>query len=261
MHSKENCYIPELIFGNLLTSSNYDDDEQKLTGGRNGYGAKLANIYSHEFTVETADKNAGKKYKQTWSDNMAKKGQPKISACSTEYTKITFKPDLARFGMPDGITEDMEALMIKRVYDMAGVLDGVKVILNEERYRQIISVFLGGYLLVWQLRIPIRGFKSYVEMYVSSMEKEEGATEPIKAEYFSDTVSGRWEIAFVPSEGQFQQVSFCNAIATIKGGTHVNHVVDQISNALVETIKKKNKAAPVKAFQIKNHMWIFVSRS
>ena len=93
------------------------------------------------------------------------------------------------------------------------------------------------------------------------MEKDEGATEPIKAEYFSDSVSGRWEIAFVPSEGQFQQVSFCNAIATIKGGTHVNHVVDQISNALVETIKKKNKAAPVKAFQIKNHMWIFVSRS
>ena len=33
-----------------LTSSNYDDDEKKLTGGRNGYGAKLANIYSLEFS-------------------------------------------------------------------------------------------------------------------------------------------------------------------------------------------------------------------
>jgi DNA topoisomerase-2 len=58
IHSSEKIYIPELIFGHLLSSSNYDDDEKKLTGGRNGYGAKLANIYSHEFTVDTADKNS-----------------------------------------------------------------------------------------------------------------------------------------------------------------------------------------------------------
>ena len=57
IHEREQIYVPELIFGHLLSSSNYDDDENKLTGGRNGYGAKLANIYSHEFTVETADKN------------------------------------------------------------------------------------------------------------------------------------------------------------------------------------------------------------
>lgn len=36
-----------------LTSSNYDDDEKKLTGGRNGYGAKLTNIYSHEFSASS----------------------------------------------------------------------------------------------------------------------------------------------------------------------------------------------------------------
>jgi DNA topoisomerase-2 len=66
MHKKEGIMIPELIFGNLsvqslravadnrLTSSNYDDDQKKLTGGRNGYGAKLANIYSSEFSESTA---------------------------------------------------------------------------------------------------------------------------------------------------------------------------------------------------------------
>ena len=51
MHAKEKIYIPELIFSHLLSSSNYDDDEKKLTGGRNGYGAKLANIYSTQFTI------------------------------------------------------------------------------------------------------------------------------------------------------------------------------------------------------------------
>jgi hypothetical protein len=48
MHKEEKVYVPELIFGHLLTSSNYDDNEKKVTGGRNGYGAKLANIFSTE---------------------------------------------------------------------------------------------------------------------------------------------------------------------------------------------------------------------
>ena len=62
MHTVERVWIPELIFGTLLTSSNYDDDEAKVTGGRNGYGAKLANIYSTKFVVETVDSKSGQKY-------------------------------------------------------------------------------------------------------------------------------------------------------------------------------------------------------
>lgn len=64
MHAKEKVYVPELIFGHLLTSSNYDDNEKKVTGGRNGYGAKLCNIFSTQFMVETADSRTGKKFKQ-----------------------------------------------------------------------------------------------------------------------------------------------------------------------------------------------------
>ena len=45
MHSKEKIMIPELIFGHLLTSGNYDDTVQKLTGGRNGYGAVACFFY------------------------------------------------------------------------------------------------------------------------------------------------------------------------------------------------------------------------
>jgi DNA topoisomerase II len=39
----------------LLTGSNFDDNVSKVTGGRNGYGAKLTNIFSKWFEVETAD--------------------------------------------------------------------------------------------------------------------------------------------------------------------------------------------------------------
>ena len=64
MHATEKKYVPELIFGTLLTSSNYDDDQKKVTGGRNGYGAKLCNIFSTEFTLETACSESGLVFKQ-----------------------------------------------------------------------------------------------------------------------------------------------------------------------------------------------------
>lgn len=67
IHQEEGVYVPELIFGHLLTSSNYDDAEKKTTGGRNGYGAKLTNIFSTEFVIETADGKRQKKYKQVIS--------------------------------------------------------------------------------------------------------------------------------------------------------------------------------------------------
>ncbi|NXD70643.1 TOP2B topoisomerase, partial [Eolophus roseicapillus] len=63
-HKVEKVYVPALIFGQLLTSSNYDDDEKKVTGGRNGYGAKLCNIFSTKFTVETACKEYKHSFKQ-----------------------------------------------------------------------------------------------------------------------------------------------------------------------------------------------------
>ena len=123
-HTKEKIYIPELIFGHLLTSSNYDDEEKKVTGGRNGYGAKLCNIFSTEFTLETADKTTTQKYKQTWTDNMSKKSLAKVTSNSKgeEYTRITFKPDLAKFGMTE-MDEDLESIVKRRVYDMAGMIN------------------------------------------------------------------------------------------------------------------------------------------
>ena len=51
----------------------------QVTGGRNGYGAKLANIFSTKFVVETCDGKRGRRYKQAFSKNMSKKGEPAIT--------------------------------------------------------------------------------------------------------------------------------------------------------------------------------------
>ena len=76
MHKEQGCYVPEMIFGQLLTSSNYDDNQKKVTGGRNGFGAKLANIFSTKFIIETADSKAGKTYRQVFKNNMGSKEEP-----------------------------------------------------------------------------------------------------------------------------------------------------------------------------------------
>ncbi|KAG0090216.1 DNA topoisomerase 2 [Podila epicladia] len=232
IHKSEGVYVPELIFGHLLTSSNYDDSQKKVTGGRNGYGAKLCNIFSTEFIVETADKSNGLVYKQVFSKNMSVTGKPKITNMKKpdEYTKISFKPDMARFNM-EGIDDDLEALLKKRTYDMAGCVKGVKVFLNGER-------------------IKIKSFKEYIDMYMPEGEE--------RPKLIFDSPNDRWEIACVPSDGQFQQVSFVNSISTSKGGTHVDHVTQQIVKELVSTIQKKSKSKNIKPFHIKSHMWIFV---
>jgi DNA topoisomerase-2 len=243
MHDKEGIWIPEMIFGHLLTSSNYDDDEAKVTGGRNGYGAKLTNIYSTEFTLETVDSKSKQRYRQTWTQNMSKMGKAKIDKVKgDDYTKITFKPDFSKFGMEE-MDDDFEALVKRRVYDMAGTCTGIKVFLNGER-------------------IKISKFKQYMEMYTKAIKTENIADNGSAPEQviLTDNPHERWEIGFAVSDGAFQQVSFVNSIATTHGGTHVNFVADQIIDKLEEIVMKKNKGGvKLKKAQIKNHIFLFVN--
>ncbi|KAK1259798.1 DNA topoisomerase 2 [Acorus gramineus] len=239
VHKEEGVYVPELIFGHLLTSSNYDDNEKKTTGGRNGYGAKLANIFSTEFVIETADGKRLKKYKQVFTNNMGNKTSPIISKCKEgeNWTKVTFKPDLAKFKMTH-LEDDVVALMKKRVVDIAGCLGKtVKVELNGQR-------------------LPVKSFTDYVNFYLQSANKSR-PDQPLPR--IAERVNDRWEICVSLSDGQFQQVSFVNSIATIKGGSHVDYVTNQITSHIISIVNKKNKNANMKAHTVKNHLWVFVN--
>ncbi|KAK3529180.1 hypothetical protein QTP70_019422 [Hemibagrus guttatus] len=236
-HKVEKVYVPALIFGQLLTSSNYDDDQKKVTGGRNGYGAKLCNIFSTKFTVETACKESKQCFKQTWFNNMGRAGEAKIKPFSGEdFTCISFQPDLSKFKMVS-LDRDTVALLTRRAYDIAGSTKGVKVFLNGTK-------------------LPLSGFRSYVDLYVKDRTDETGS--PLTVVH--EMVSPRWEVCLAMSEKGFQQVSFVNSIATTKGGRHTDYVADQIVSKMIEVVKKKNKGGViVKPFQVKNHMWLFVN--
>ena len=141
-------YIPEMIFGELLTGSNFDDGQKKVTGGRNGYGAKLTNIYSKSFCVESADSTWKKIISIQWRDNMGIKESPKIKDYNkgSDFVEIRFIPDYKRFKL-DNITDDLYWLFKKWVFDLAGVLaKKVRLSFNKEE-------------------IKIDSFESYAKLY------------------------------------------------------------------------------------------------
>ncbi|XP_028390602.1 DNA topoisomerase 2-alpha-like isoform X2 [Dendronephthya gigantea] len=240
MHRDEKMYVPSMIFGHLLTSSNYDDSQKKVTGGRNGYGAKLCNIYSTEFTVETVCDS--KHFKQTWKKNMTKTADPKIKETErNDYTSIAYHPDLAKFKM-EKLDKDTVALMTKRAYDVAGCVRGVNVYLNGKK-------------------LPISSFRDYMELYLKDGDNDSEDESDGKRKIVHEKVNSRWEVAVTVSNKGFQQASFVNSIATTKGGTHVNYVADQVIEKLMGVIKKKagKGSVAVKNFQVKNHLWIFIN--
>lgn len=211
IHSKEKVYVPELVFGHMLTSSNYDDSIKKVTGGRNGFGAKLTNIFSKEFKIKTGDSKEKKQYAQVFKNNLSQICEPKISTFSSDeydFTEVSFQPDLKRFKM-SCIDDDTISLLSKRVYDLAGITtSSVKVYLNGKK-------------------INIANFQAYCDLYL-----EDGAFKVFESQ-------DRWQVCISESKGyQFEQVSFVNSICTLRGGTHVEKIANQISDKIIAEIKK-----------------------
>jgi DNA topoisomerase-2 len=130
-HPEYKIWIPELIFGHLRTSTNYDKSEKKIVGGKNGFGFKLVLIWSSYGMIETVDHIRGLKYVQEFKENLNIICPPTITKCKSKpYTKITFKPDYSRLGI-SGLTEDMMNLLKRRVYDIGAVTDkNIKVKYN-----------------------------------------------------------------------------------------------------------------------------------
>jgi len=231
-HPEYKIWIPEMIFGHLRTSTNYDEKKkEKIVGGKNGFGFKLVLIWSTWGKVETVDHVRGLKYVQEFKNNLTEIGKPSITKCKNKpYTKVSFKPDYQRLGI-DGLTSDMLALFKKRVYDISAVTD------------KIIKVKYNGEL------IPCKNFEQYVDLYV-------GNKTDTKRIY--ENHNGRWEYAVcLAPKDEFQQVSFVNGIYTSRGGKHVEYIMNQIIRKLCVYIKTKKKV-DVKPNTIKEQLMLFL---
>jgi DNA topoisomerase-2 len=239
-HDDVRC--PELIFGHLLTSTNYNDGEGRVVGGMNGIGAKAANIYSKRFTVETVDARSKTLYTQTWEDNMSVVNAPVMKRCVKKpYTVVTFMPDYSRFtesgdlaALP-GLTPDMRSLFLKRALDMCAVTS------------PDVTVWVNG------AKLACKGVERYADMYLGAKGERPRAYE---------RVCEGWDVVAACSEHDstgLDQVSFVNGIWTPRGGRHVEHVAAQIVRRVVErAAARKGSHAPVQAAHVRNHLFLIV---
>jgi DNA topoisomerase-2 len=227
-HPEYNIWIPELIFGHLRTSTNYDKTEKKIVGGKNGFGFKLVLIWSIFGSVETIDHVRGLKYYQEFKNNLDIIEKPVITKCKTKpYTKIVFKPDYKRLGL-DNLTPDIIALLKKRVYDVGAITDkAIKVKYNSQL-------------------IPVKNFQQYIDFYIGQEKRV----------YEQD--GERWEYAVsISPNHEFNQISFVNGIYTGKGGKHVEYILNQITRKMVDYIDKKKKVK-VNPNSIKEQLILFL---
>jgi len=231
-HPEYKTWVPELIFGHLRTSTNYNKEEKKIVGGKNGFGFKLVLIWSTYGQIETVDHIRGLKYTQEFKNNLDEIGIPKITKASKAkpYTKITFKPDYERLGI-SGLTSDIIALLKKRVYDISAVTDKtIKV-----KYNSAV--------------VPTKNFEQYINLYIG---------DKTAAPRVYEDANGRWEYAVgLTPTNEFVQVSFVNGIYTSKGGKHVEYILNQITRKLTEYIEKRKKVK-VNPNTIKEQLILFL---
>ena len=233
-HPVHKTLCPTMIFGELLTSSNYDDTKKRTTGGRNGYGAKLANIYSTKFEVEIGDSVNEKLYHQVWTNNMTTISKPSIKKFSKKmsYVEITFYPDLTRFGLTT-IDDDHLSLFYRRAIDIAGINnsnDKIKVYFNDTK-------------------IAVSNFKQYIMQYYPT------------SEIYYDDSNERFKVGclYIP-DSNGKVVSFVNGIATHRGGKHVDHISDKILRPLIDNyIKKKEKDIKISPAILKENLVFFIN--
>ena len=227
-HPDHKVWIPQMIFGELLTSTNYNKDEKKLVGGKNGYGVKLVNIFAKRMTVHVNDAGRQLYYTQGFGDNMTKVEEPVVKKGKAKsHVQIDWTPDFARFGMTK-ITDDMIQLIERRVWDLAMTLGKeVKVSWN------------GTAVKCKNLTEYAKGFGCETVIY--------------------ETPNERWHIAIAdsPADKAFS-MSFVNGIWTSKGGTHVDGVTNQVVNYIVEYLETKKKVK-VKPSMVRDNLAVFLT--
>ena len=214
--NNEGVYNPELIFGHLLTGSNYNDNEQRFGSGRNGLGIKLTNVFSTEFNVKIYDPNTGILYKKRWMNNMRENTKEKISKSNSPsakdkkgFVEVSWKTDFTKFKI-NRFTKDMLSIFKKYAYDTA-MLTGIHVYWNGDK-------------------VPIKNISQYSQLYTK--------TPPPSISLQSKDC----EVIFTTSSGyEFEHISFTNGVFNKDGGIHVDKWTNAIFKPLLTKLNKPKK--------------------
>lgn len=206
-HSEYGGWLPDMLFGELFSSSNYNEHDSELSNdtgaGQNGEGASLVNVFSEMFRVVTSDGKT--KFDRTWSQNSNVWGKEKITKTSLKGTSISFIPDLKRF--PEGNLRHDFKMMERRVYEVAACNPTIKLKLNGRE-------------------IKVQDFTSFCKMFGANTVDD---TDP------------KWSVGLFKSTNGFQHFSYVNSVQTRVGGAHVDYVMSKIVDYARPKLKRAYK--------------------
>ncbi len=249
MHEKHKMWIPEMIFGELLSGENFDDEEMRLTGGRNGYGATLSAIFSNKFAIDIGDIKNHKRYVQEFTNNKLEKTIPKITNYSKKkgYVSIQFEPDFDKFEGMTEIDNDAFKVLQRRSWEIAACT------------RDNVKVYFNGKLLT------VRTFEKFMHTFIGNTKEQQRVFIRLPNEkkdiVLSETESSGgwyWDVGLTISDYGFRHISFVNGVHTSVGGTHVDYICNRIVNKLKKLVEKK-KGRKLTKNQIQEHLWIFLN--
>ena len=231
-HKEAGIYIPEFIFGQLRTSSNYDDNEDRNVIGTNGIGVKIANIFSSEFEVKSADSK--NEITIQWNNNMKEIVSRNSTKCDkkTHFTQTRFKLDFSRFDT-DLKTFDNDFINIihKRCIDAAAANPGLKVIFNN-----------GNEDIEWKFK----NLDEYVDLYSNILNISDKIP-------FENDLCTAW---IFPDSSV--DVGFVNGAECSKG-THMRVLRNEINQTVVDYITKKDKIKDLTTRGVDNKYSIFIN--
>lgn len=232
-HPKYTKFLrPELMFGHLRTSTNYNDTMQRNKVGTNGLGSKLTNIFSTEFSVETHDSTNGVILQ--WSNNMGEIAPYTIFPSKEHKTITTFKIDLKRFQMEE-IPSSVIRIVQKRCIDAAATNPGLEVNFKS-------PVFEGKLDSSWKFN----NFKEYVDLFLEKEQRDDSL-------HFRDK---KYEVIIVP-EDIGVEFSFVNG-AMCSQGTHVNKIRKTFNDNVLD-ICHKMEMEHLNEKDINNRTSIFIN--
>ena len=259
IHPEEKVYVPQMIFGSLLTSSNYEVDRHEA--GTNGIGAKAANIFSKEFMIIVKDHTRQLKYTQIWNDNMTIRSEPIIEKSKDKISsvQIVYKMDFERFkyqspdGEKGGYPAEAFALFARHAVDISFT-------------SKTLVKFNGIEFNFYNIRDYARlYFGDAVESAIIHYQWPEG-TEVIKKKNGKQIAKNPAilpdiELIAIDTPDDGHHVSFVNCMMTKEGGVHVNSAfkavgdsaVQMINESVVKKLTKQNNGKELDAKEKRAH--------
>jgi DNA topoisomerase II len=255
-YKKTDQYEQEVSFGEIGTSTNYNDKLRIFVAGLNGYGAKLTNIYSTEFKLVVAD--GKQRYKQIWTDNMYKKTKPVIiKSNEPSFTEVTYKIDFSRFNGHTTYDEDVKGLFAWHcinfafncklpisfndiVFEFKDILEYTSFITNQD--------------------ISRKNYIHHVEWgskKIDNIDKiETGINKKVGPR---DNKIRITEVLLYDSPDEGNVISFANAMYTSKGGIHVESVIKKCPVIDFVNQKINDKKCKLTIRDLRPHLSIVVS--